>query len=52
MLLMTKNMDCGSMVMETNDGVLAVDYGRGFGALLAAQAPLNKRLAKIEKKRA
>ena len=40
-----------SMVIEKEEG-LAVDYGRGFGALLAAQASLNKRLAKIEKKRA
>jgi hypothetical protein len=38
-----------SMVEDGEDG-LQVNYGRGFGALLAAQASLNKRLAKLEKK--
>lgn len=41
-----------SMVFEDDDGVLNVDYGRGFGALLAAQASLNKRLAKLEQRKA
>jgi len=38
-----------SMVLETEDGKM-VDYGRGFGAILAAQAHLNKRLDKMEKR--
>ena len=38
-----------SMVIDTPQGKV-VDYGRGFGAILAAQAELNKRLKKIEKK--
>jgi hypothetical protein len=29
-----------------------VDFGRGFGALLAGQAELNKRLAAMEGKKA
>lgn len=36
-----------SMVKETPNGKM-VDYGRGFGAILAAQADLNQRLADIE----
>lgn len=40
-----------SMVFNDDEGQLSVDYGKGFGALLAAQASLNKRLAKIEKKK-
>lgn len=39
-----------SMVMDTPSGKM-VDYGKGFGAILAAQAHLNKRLKNIEKKR-
>lgn len=37
-----------SMVEKTPDGILAVNYGRGLGAILAAQASLNKRLDEIE----
>lgn len=40
-----------AMVQETPQGK-AVDYAKGFGAMLAAQADLNKRLSKIEKKKA
>lgn len=39
-----------SMVMDTPEGKM-VDYGKGFGAILAAQAELNKRLEAIEGKR-
>ncbi len=39
-----------SMVMDTPDGKV-VDYGKGFGAILAAQAMLNDRLNKIEKRK-
>lgn len=39
-----------SMVINTEEGK-QVDYGRGFGAILAAQADLNKRLQKIENKK-
>lgn len=39
-----------SMVIDTPEGKM-VDYGRGFGAILAAQADLNKRLQKIEGKK-
>jgi hypothetical protein len=35
------------MVIDTPDGKM-VDYGKGFGAILAAQAELNKRLKKLE----
>lgn len=35
------------MVMDTPNGKM-VDYGKGFGAMLAAQADLNARLAEIE----
>lgn len=38
-----------SMVMDTDEGKM-VDYARGFGAMLAAQAHLNKRLEKMEKR--
>jgi len=37
------------MVQDTPNGKM-VDYGRGFGAILAAQAELNKRLKNLEKK--
>lgn len=37
-----------SMVMDTPQGKV-VDYGKGFGALLAAQSLLNKRLEALEK---
>lgn len=36
-----------SMVMNTPQGKM-VDYGKGFGAILAAQADLNERLSQIE----
>jgi hypothetical protein len=36
-----------SMVIDTPQGKM-VDYGRGFGAILAAQADLNERLSQIE----
>lgn len=39
-----------SMVSEDESGVKAVDYAKGYGAILAAQAHLNKRLDEIEKK--
>lgn len=39
-----------SMVMDTPRGKM-VDYSRGFGALLAAQAELNDRLKKLEGKK-
>lgn len=38
-----------SMVEDTPDGKM-VNYGKGFGAVLAAQAHLNERLNKLEKK--
>lgn len=37
------------MVMDTPNGKM-VDYGKGFGAILAAQADLNARLNEIEKR--
>lgn len=39
-----------SMVKETESGKM-VDYGKGFGAILAAQAHLNKRLGELESKK-
>jgi len=39
-----------SMVTNTPQGKV-VDYGRGFGAILAAQTHLNSRLAELEKKK-
>lgn len=39
-----------SMVKTLEDGTKMVDYGKGFGAILAAQAHLNKRLEEIDKK--
>jgi len=39
-----------SMVMDTPQGKM-VDYGKGFGAILAAQAHLNERLSELEKKK-
>jgi len=39
-----------SMVKETPTGK-AVDFGSGFGAILAAQAHLNKRLSELESKK-
>lgn len=39
-----------SMVEDTPMGKI-VDYGKGFGAILAAQAELHKRLEAIEKKK-
>lgn len=40
-----------SMVVEDESGTKMVDYGRGFGAILASQANLNKRLNELEKRR-
>jgi hypothetical protein len=39
-----------SMVTQAPTGEKMVDYGRGFGAILAAQADLNERLNQIESK--
>lgn len=39
-----------SMVIDTPEGKV-VDYGKGFGAMLASQAMLNERLKKLEGKR-
>jgi hypothetical protein len=39
-----------SMVKDTEYGKM-VDYGQGFGAILASQAELNKRLSALEKKK-
>jgi hypothetical protein len=39
-----------SMVIDTPEGKV-VDYGKGFGAMLASQAMLNDRLKKLEGKR-
>lgn len=39
-----------SMVKDMQDGTKMVDYGKGFGAILAAQAHLNKRLDELENK--
>lgn len=36
------------MVVENELGQKQVDFGRGFGALLASQAELNKRIARLE----
>jgi hypothetical protein len=38
-----------SMVQDTPQGKI-VDYGKGFGAMLAAQVELNERLKQIEQK--
>jgi Chaperone of endosialidase len=38
-----------SMVKQDEDGTKMVDYGKGFGAILASQAHLNERLSQIEK---
>ena len=40
-----------SMVSENESGVKVVDYAKGYGAILAAQAHLNKRLNELEKKK-
>lgn len=39
-----------SMVKDTKDGKV-VDYGKGFGTMLAAQADLHQRLKQLEKKK-
>jgi hypothetical protein len=39
------------MVKETPDGKKIVDYGKGFGAMLAGMAYLNKKVEKMEKKK-
>ena len=41
-----------SMVKTDPTGVKQVDYGKGFGAILAAQVQLNERLAALETKKA
>jgi hypothetical protein len=38
-----------NMVEEDEQGNKIVDYGKGFGAILASQAHLNERLSQIEK---
>ena len=38
------------MVGQMEDGTKFVDYAKGYGAILAAQAHLNKRLDQLEKK--
>jgi hypothetical protein len=38
-----------AMVQDTDEGFKAVDYAKGYGAILAAQAHLNKRLDELEK---
>ena len=40
----------GKSMVQDVQGTKVVDYGKGFGAILAAQADLNKRLAEIESK--
>jgi len=40
-----------SMVKEGPDGKLMVDYGKGFGTILAAQTYLNERLNELEAKK-
>lgn len=40
-----------SMVKQDASGVKQVDYGKGFGAILAAQVQLNERLNAIEAKK-
>ena len=40
-----------NMVGSTEDGTKFVDYAKGYGAILAAQAHLNKRLDELESKK-
>lgn len=40
-----------SMVKQDESGTKQVDYGKGFGAILAAQVQLNERLKAIEAKK-
>lgn len=40
-----------SMVSEAPNGKLVVDYGKGFGTIVAAQAYLNERLNELEAKK-
>lgn len=40
-----------SMVTKGPDGKLVVDYGKGFGTIVAAQAYLNERLNELEAKK-
>lgn len=40
-----------AMVEEDEDGTKLVNYAKGFGAILAAQANLNKRLSELEDKK-
>lgn len=39
-----------NMVSEDENGTKVVDYGKGFGAIVAAQVELNKKLKELEKK--
>ncbi len=40
-----------NMVIEDDDGNKMVDYGKGFGFLMASMATLNEDIAKLKKKR-
>lgn len=40
-----------SMVQTGPDGMKSIDYGKGFGTILAAQVQLNERLKQIEAKK-
>jgi len=40
-----------SMVVQNEQGIKMVDYGKGFGAILAAQTHLNERLNALETKK-
>ncbi len=40
-----------SMVESNEEGIKQVDYAKGYGAILAAQAHLNKRLDELESKK-
>ena len=40
-----------SMVQSNEEGIKQVDYAKGYGAILAAQAHLNKRLDELESKK-
>lgn len=43
--------DMGAAMVEDTPGGKVVDYGKGFGALAAAQAQINERLKKLEGQR-
>jgi hypothetical protein len=40
-----------AMVVKTENGFLALDVNRGFGALMASAADINRRLSKLEKRK-